>query len=711
MTIIDQLSFGLKHKIPVTLQTEATECGLACLAMIAGYHGYRTDLATLRKRYAVSQKGATLAQLIHIANSLQLVTRPLKLELEDLPQLTLPCILHWDFNHFVVLSAVSRNGISIIDPAMGQRQLGMEEVSRHFTGVALELSPSLNFEKKEEKQNIKLWSLLGNMRGIWTMLGQILVLALVLEVFTLVSPFFMQWVIDQVIVSADRDLLTTLALGFGLLMVLQQLIGALRSWMMLYMGTTLNVQWRANVFKHLIQLPVQYFEKRHLGDVISRFGAIDHIQGTLTSTFMEAVLDGLMTVFTLLLMFVYSPKLAMIAVITMSLYGLIRWIWYRPLRAATEEEIIHEAKQHTHFMESMRGIKTIKLFQRQDIRQSAWLAIMVDQVNAGLTTQKLSLAFRIVNGLLFGVENILVIWLGATFVLDGNFSVGALMAFIAYKNLFDSRVGSLIDKFVEVKMLNLQGERLADIVLTEQENRQATQTILLADDFNPDIRVEGLSYQYSAHEPFILKDASFEIAAGESVAIVGPTGGGKTTLLNILLGVIPLSTGEIKLGGISVRQLGLDSMRSMVATVLQDDVLFTGSIADNISFFDPHEDAAWVEHCARLAAVHEDIIAMPMAYRTLVGDMGTALSGGQKQRILLARALYKKPKILLMDEATSNLDVQKEQEVNANIQSLNMTRIFIAHRPETIASADRVLYLQDGQVISQQQAMQVQAHE
>ena len=472
----------------------------------------------------------------------------------------------------------------------------------------------------------------------------------------------------------------------------------MRGWVMMYMATNLNVQWRANVFTHLLRLPVGYFEKRHLGDVVSRFGSIDVIQRTLTTSFLEAILDGLMTLVTLVLMFVYSYQLAWIAVGAMALYGIGRWIWFMPLRHATEEQIIHAAKQQSHFLETVRGVKTIKLFQRHDDRRSTWLALLVDQINADLRTQKLNLLIHTLNGVLFGLENILIIWLGAKLVMDGNFTVGVLMAFNSYKGQFDSRVASLIDKFVEVKMLQLQGERLADIVLHEPEATHAR--LAVADDTSlvPTLEVRGLRYRYAEQEPYVLDGVDFKIEAGESVAIVGPSGGGKTTLINVMLGILPPVEGEVLIGGVSVAQVGLDTLRQMVGTVLQDDVLFAGSIADNISFFDPQAEQEWIEQCARLAAIHQDIAAMPMAYNTLVGDMGTVLSGGQKQRILLARALYKRPKILFLDEATSHLDIEREHLVNAAVKTLQMTRVIVAHRQETIVTADRAIVLAGGKV-------------
>ncbi|SHG42178.1 peptidase domain-containing ABC transporter [Massilia sp. CF038] len=700
MSLLERIRFGFQSRLPLILQSEGAECGLACIAMIASYHGYATDLPALRRQFQISLKGATLSGLIQAAGQLHLGTRPLKLDLDHLEKLALPCILHWEFNHFVVLESVTAKSVTIHDPACGKRVLPMAEVSRSFTGVALELWPKEDFKPQVAKQAIQFRTLMGRVTGLFHSLAQILVFAAALEAFALISPFFLQWTIDNVLVSGDRDLLTTLAIGFGLLMLLQQTIGSVRSWVLLYMGTTLSIQWRANVFSHLIRLPVQYFDKRHVGDVISRFGTTDIIQRTLTTAFLDAILDGVMAVATLIIMFVYSPMLSAVALAAMLAYLLARWAWYAPLRNATEEQIVHAARQHSHFIETVRGVKAIKLFGREEHRQSSWLALLVDQINAEVRTARLQLLYKFINGILFGCENILIIWLGSRLVIDGNFSVGILTAFIAYKSQFGARVSGLIDKYFELRMLSLQGERLADIVLAEPECLSGTRAQAACTTPAPHISVRGLRFRYAEHEPFLLNDINFEVSGGASIAIVGPSGCGKTTLLNVLLGVLPASAGEVRIDDIPLAQLGMAQLRGMVGTVLQDDVLFAGSISDNICFFDAAADQAWIERCAELASIADDILSMPMAYNTLVGDMGTVLSGGQKQRVLLARALYKRPRILFLDEATSHLDVDKEKQVNQAVRELHMTRIIIAHRPETIASADAVIVMAGGHIIA-----------
>ena len=695
MEALASLRFGFGRALPMFLQTEAAECGLASLGMVACFHGHRIDLAGLRRRFTVSLKGATLAYLMQVAGRLNLAPRPLRLDLDELPKLRTPCILHWDMNHFVVLKQADSRVAVVHDPAGGARRLTMAEVSRHFTGIALELSPTAQFEPIDERRRIRLRDLMGSVVGLRRSMAQVFVLALCLQAVAIVSPFYMQWAVDGAVVSADRDLLSVLGLGFLLLAVIQVALAILRSWVVLYMSTTLNLQWLANVFSHLLKLPVSYFEKRHLGDVVSRFGAVNNIQRTLTSSFVEALIDGVMALATLAMMLVYSSALTAVAVGAVALYGLLRWAFYQPLRRATEEHIVHSARQQSHFLETVRGVQSIKLFGRQEERRARWLNLVVDAVNQDVATQKLGLGFRSANGLVMGVERVAIVWLGALLVLDSAFSVGMLFAFVAYKEQFSARVSGLIDKMIDLRMLTLQGERLADIVLTPPEEESPPSA---ADEVDASLEARGLSYRYSDTEPFVLLNCSFAVEPGESVALVGPSGGGKTTLLKLMLGLLPPTDGKVLAGGIDIHKLGVDRYRKMVGTVMQDDQLFAGSIGDNISFFDPLPDHGAIERVARLAAVHEDIAAMPMAYNTLIGDMGAALSGGQKQRILLARALYKQPRILFLDEATSALDVQRERAVNDSIRSLNLTRVIIAHRPETIASADRVIVLQGGKV-------------
>jgi ATP-binding cassette subfamily B protein RaxB len=703
MSVIEALDFGWGRRLPLILQTEAAECGLASLTMVACYIGYHTDLATMRRRFGMSLKGATLKELMRIADQIGLASRPLRLDMSELHLLRTPCILHWDLNHFVVLKSITRSGAVIHDPGMGVRRMTMAQVSRHFTGIALELTPTGGFEPVKAVPRVRFRALLGRLVGIKRSLGHLVVLALAIEVFAIISPFFMQWVVDQALVTADYDLLMTLALGFSMLLLIQTAVSTMRGWMLMVMSASLKVQARANLFTHMLNLPATYFETRYLGDIMSRFSSQETILQAITTELVETVLDGLMTTITLVIMVIFAPGLAMVVVAGAALYALVRWASYTPLRQASAEAIVWSARRDSHFLETLRGIKTIKLFNAQKDRRAHWLNLLVETVNRQLTTQKLNLLFRTANALLMGGLAILVVWLGAISVLQNSLSVGMLLAFIAYKDQFLRRVSEVINKVVDLQMLRLHTERLADIALTAPEPHDEWADLSRA--WEPAaIEVRNLCFRYSENDPWVLDKLSFRVESGEAVAIVGPSGCGKTTLLKLLAGLTIPSQGSILVNGKSLARLGLERYRSIIGVVMQDDQLFAGSLADNISFFAERPDLELVEECAKLAAVHDDILNMPMGYGTLIGDMGTTLSGGQKQRVLIARALYRQPSILLLDEATSHLDVNREKSVNDAIRATHMTRIIIAHRPETIRSADRIIVIDKGKVVDERSA-------
>jgi len=671
--------------------------------MTCSAHGQHQDLADLRRRFPVSLKGATLAQLISHASLLGFSSRPLRLDLDELGDLQLPCILHWDLNHFVVLKKVSRGKAVILDPAVGERRLALAEVSRHFTGVALELTPNAEFKSQAPAPRVSLRALTGRVLGLKRSLAQIFAVAVVLELFAVLAPLFNQMVVDDVLTSGDHELLSVLVLGFGLLLLVQTAIGLARSWMVIILGQTLSLQWMGNVFAHLVRLPVAFFEKRHLGDITSRFGAVGAIQRTLTTAAIEAVLDGLMAVAALIMMLVYAPKLAAVVLAAVALYGLLRWASYRPLRDAAAERLVIAAKENSHFLETLRAITPLKLFGREEERRARWQNLIVDVQNRDVRTARMSMGFSTANTFIFGAENLIVLWLGAKMIMAGQMSggagmtVGMLFAFIAYKSQFTGRVSALINYAVELKMLSLHAERLADIALEPPERDDEVAANALQ-HLAPSIELRDVSFRYGEGEPWILKNASFKIQAGESVAVTGPSGAGKTTLLKIALGLLQPTEGEVLFGGMPVRQLGVRNFRRQIGTVMQEDALLTGSLADNIAFFDVLPDQGHIELCARQAQLHEDIVRMPMGYQTLVGDLGSGLSGGQKQRLLLARALYKQPRVLALDEATSHLDLANERAVTAALGRLSLTRLIIAHRPETIAGAQRVVLLRGGQV-------------
>ena len=469
----------------------------------------------------------------------------------------------------------------------------------------------------------------------------------------------------------------------------------------------MSVQMAANLMRHLVHLPLSFFEKRHMGDVVSRFGSLNAVRELLTNSLVEGVIDGIMAITVLIMMYLYSPQLSLVVGIAVLLYALLRWALYRPLHQLTEASIVASAKEQSNFMETVRGMQSIKLFGLQTQRLNIWQNRFADAVNQNYRLGKWQISYGTINHLLFGIENILVVYLAALTVMTGEMSVGMLFAFMAYKHQFTNRTAALIDKVVAIKMTRLHLDRLADIALTDKEDEGSASD---SRELSGQLSLTAIRFRYANNDPLLFDDLSLSVKAGENIAIIGPSGCGKTSLLKIMLGLLPAESGKVEVDGIDIRHLGLRHYRSQIAAVMQDDQLMSGTLAENISFFDPEFQLEQVYAAAQLAGIHQDILAMPMGYNSLVGDMGSSLSGGQKQRILLARALYRQPKILFFDEATSHLDVQLEQYVNQAVQQLEMTRIIIAHRPQTIAAAERILLLHQGQLVDITEQWRQQQH-
>jgi len=683
-------------RLPVILQTEMAECGLACVAMIARYHGHDVDLPSLRRRFSTSLNGSNLSSIMNFSARLSFESRPLRVEIEHLPDLKLPCLLHWNLNHFLVLKRVRTKGIEVHDPARGARFIPMSEVRRSLSGIALELRPAADFSPVVERRRLSLRRLTGRIQGVRSAVLQILILALALELLTLVLPLAMQWVLDVVLVSADASLLTMLGLGFTFIVLFQAATLAMRGWLVAGVGASLAAQWTSNLFSHLMRLRLAFFEKRQVGEVISRFSSVLDIKNTLTSSFVEALLDGLTVLLVLVVLCLYSIPLTLLVLATFILYCVLRWIGYRHLLRLNEERLVQVARQQTHLLESLSGAMSVKLGNRQDERSARMSNLCTEVANRDASIQRVASNYSALSRLIFGLQRVALIWIGAWLVLGGYFTAGMMVVVVAYAELFSQRAGTLIDRLIDLRLLALHAERIADIALEPPEPNLYTGYV--GPEPEPEIRIDRLGFRYSEHEPWILHDLSCHIRAGENVAIVGPSGCGKTTLAKLIVGLLESEEGKICIGGIDIRRYGLAAYRNLFGCVMQDDSLFAGSLADNIGFFDPAAKMDDIHAAARAAAVHEEILAMPMGYESLVGGIGIALSSGQKQRVLLARALIRRPRLLLLDEATSHLDVDRERTINSRIAALDITRIVIAHRPETIASADRVINLAEGRI-------------
>jgi len=693
------LGFLSRSRVRLVRQTEIAECGLASLAMVANYHGLDVDLGTLRRRFAPSLRGASLRSLIGLADKIGLTPRAVKLPLEQLANLHVPCILHWDMNHYVVLERVTAGKALVHNPDGRSSWLSMAEVSGHFTGVALELRPGANFQAGSQRERLRLPQLWRRMTGMKRALAQVLVLSLVLQIFVLASPYYMQLAVDNVLPALDRDLLAVLALGFGLFTLINAGASLLRSFVLMIAGTTLGYGLASNVARRLLRLPIDWFEKRHTGDILSRFQSITPIQNMLTQGAVAAIVDGLMATLTLALMVWYSPLLAFVSAVAFGLYGVVRLVSFSFEREAQEAAIISNGKEQTTLIETIRGITTLRLFGREAFRHALWQTRLTDAVNANVRVARIAIWQSTANLLIFGIENIVTIWLAIGFVVDGaGFSLGMVFAYMAYKTQFIQKAAGLIDQGIAFKMLGLHLERLSDIALSN-EDRSFGVGADIETPLKGNIELREVFYRYSPSDPAVLDGVDLKIGQGEHIAITGPSGGGKSTLAKLLLGLVEPDSGELLVDGMPLSRFGYKSFHNQVAAVLQEDSLFAGTLSDNIALFDDGIDMERVIASAMMAAIHEDVMRMPMQYETLVGDMGSTLSGGQKQRILLARALYRQPRILILDEGTAHLDMAHEHAVNAAIGAMGITRIVIAHRRETIEAAERVLLMTGGKLV------------
>ncbi|MCC5887910.1 MAG: peptidase domain-containing ABC transporter [Gammaproteobacteria bacterium] len=677
---------GGQQRTPLVMQSEQSECGLACLAMVAGHHGRIMDLPELRARAGLAGQGVGLRDLMQIAETLGMHARPLRLEPEELRQLRLPAILHWDLEHFVVAVRAGWRGLTVHDPARGRRFFPWKELGDHVTGVALELIPGPQFQTGGKVARMGLADFWSHSTGLMRNLLVVLALSLVLQVLALASPFYVQLVVDEALVKHDAELLGILLLAFGLLALLRVAVTWLRGRLVMHAGEAIGFQMGSNLLHHLLRLPLPWFERRHLGDIVSRFGSLAPVQGLLTEGFAVALVDGLMAFTTLIIMLLYSPKLTAVVLLALLLYGLLRLATLPLLRRRQQALIAAGAEEETAFLETLRCVQTLKAFGRELDRHAYWQNKRARTINAEVASGRLGLGLTAANGVLFGVENLVVIWLGAHAVLAGGFTVGMLYAFVSFKSQFTDRVITLVDRAAELGLLRLHLERLAEIGHAPPETGPVPPPALRRGDAAVSFR--GVEFSHGRNAPPVLAGVDLDLPAGGLAVITGPSGCGKTTLLRLACGLLRPTAGEVVIDGSPLSVEGLDGWRRRTAVVLQDDRLFSGTLGENVAFFDPEADQAWLEDCAAAVGLDGLIAGLPMGWQTRIGEGGAGLSGGQRQRLLLARALYVRPDALFVDEGTAHLDAAAARWVGDLLARLPMTRMVVTHDPLLLPRAD-----------------------
>ncbi len=686
-----------KRRVLLVRQSEAAECGLASLAMIASYHGHQIDLSAMRRRFNVSMKGMTLKTVIDIGSSIGLSSRPIRCGMSELRNLQTPAILHWGGNHFVVLEGIRGRRCLIQDPSIGPRSLTWSETSRKFTGVALELTPNPEFKPQRGRSPLKLSSLLRFSRETVRALVQSLLLSMVIELLYLTAPLYFQFAIDDAVVKGDVGFMAALAIVFATLLLFRVLADALRSLTLQYVSQILSLEMQSRVFHHMLRLSLEWFHKRHVGDIQSRFGAVQPIKAFIANGAVAGLIDGILASLVLILMALYSPVLTALVLISIGLYLAIRIGSIQLQRRLAGDTIVTQALEQSKFLESLRAIETLKSMGAETLREGQQRNAMAASINASIRSGNIQIVYNATAQIIDGFTEILIVYLGAIYVIHSTVTLGMLTAFLAYKQQFCSRLTNLIGQLITWRLLGVDLERLSDITLspTEKLHDQLSER----EDVIGTLECRNLFFAYAFGERPVLTGLSLRVSAGEYVAITGPSGCGKSTLIKLLIGLYEAGAGEVLLDEKPLSLWNLRTLRKRIAVVTQEDTLLAGSIAENIAMFDEAIDMDLVIACAKLAQIHNDVEAMPMGYETLVGDLGSSLSGGQKQRVLIARALYRRPRILIFDEGTSHLDVDNERAINEALAGLKMTRIVVAHRPETIRSADRRIVLAGGRVV------------
>ncbi|MBL4728356.1 MAG: peptidase domain-containing ABC transporter [Gammaproteobacteria bacterium] len=684
--------FQSRNALPMIFQTEIAECGLACLAMVANYHGKFSDIRTLRESLCMPPGGASVKHLLQAALQLDLRGRPLKLDLSDIAQLTLPVILHWDTDHFVVLKKVTRKSFVIHDPAMGIRKYSLPELDRHFTGIAIELSPTVSFTRERQGKEYSLKELFKVTPSFRRAIRQVFFLSLLLQVLSLVFPLYLQLVIDQGLSKGDMDIIFLVALLFSLVILAKASVAYFRGVVLLQFSSQLGFQMISNTFAHLLRLPLSYFEKREMGDIVSRFSSLDNIKQLVTQEMITVIVDGLFSLLTFFLLFLYSPTLAFVALLFVVALSLIRLLAIPREKSYRQEVLQSGAKQQTRFMENIRCIAVIKSYGIESERLLEWQNYYAYFIRSSYRLGHLQLSLTTLHSLLFGIDHVVTIYLGSAAIFSGQLTIGQLMSFIFLKQNFSGSVAAMLPKLAEIKLLRLELDRVSDIVFEEPElNFQDTNLLKLG--ISGAIEAEGLGFSYSTAQAELFGNLNFSIVAGEFCAISGYSGCGKSTLLKLLLCLAAPSTGVIRVDGHTIPELGVSHYRSQVVAVLHGDGLLSGSLAYNVHLETEPLNLKRLEAACRICCIFDDISQLPMGFNTQVGEMGVALSAGQVQRVLLARALYRHPKIVVLDEALSHLSTNVARKIIAGIRDSKTTLILVTHNPDLISLADYSLVL------------------
>jgi len=683
------------RRVPFIQQLEAADCGAACLAMVLAYHGRATSLDDARLA-AGSSRGTDALGIITGAEQLGLRGRGVRLEIDDLHYLPPATVVHWDFNHFVVFERVRGGFVELVDPAFGRRRIPLDRFRKHFTGVALVFETTEEFETTPPGKS-KVWRYLAQLLGQRRLVGRVVVTSIMLRLFALSLPILTAMIVDRVVVRGDHGLLTIVGTGMAAVLGFQFLSTLIRAHLLIQLRTALDIKMTLGFVSHLLSLPYAFFTRRSAGDLLLRVGSNTQIRDMLTSSLLSSLLDGSLAVIYLALLFLLTPVLALVTLAAGGVQVIVLLLARHRYRELTSQDLESQARAHGYLAQMMTGIETLKVAGAENRALEHWSNLYVDEINVALQRSRLSAVIDSINALVQAAAPLVLLAVGATLVLDGRISLGSMLATSALAGGFLTPLSALVGNALQLQMLGSYIERIDDVLQTEPEQRQGA--TIKPPRLSGAIELRDVSFRYGGSEPVVVRDVSVTIEAGSTVAIVGRSGSGKSTLAALLLGLHRPTEGRIFYDGYDLAELDHRSLRQQLGMVPQSPFLFSGSLRHNLTLSDPSAPYERVIASARRACVHDDIMAMPMGYETIVSDGGTTLSGGQRQRIALARALLHDPAVMVLDEATSSLDATTEKAVMDNLLGLRCTRIIIAHRLSTIVNAHRIIVMEQGRVV------------
>jgi len=686
-----------RRQIKLLQQDTSSDCAYACLAMILDGFGTQASVEVLKSRMPTSASGTSLPQLLELAATFRLSGSAFKAEPEALSSLSFPVILHWDMNHFVVLASVSRGRYEILDPARGRLFLRTSAVSDHFTGIALRFQRMPDYRQTRQVIRSSISDLWERATGTKRSVFAIIVLGLISQLFIVLTPLIYASMIDVASFDAKKVLLLLVvaAVVSNLLVVGGDLA---RRKYVVELGSSVSQQATSNVINHLLRLPFAFFQQRRIGDVTSRVESTRFLRDALTDGALSAVLDGAFSAIALAILFLACPWAAAIIIVSSGLYALFRVVVHRRFRTLEARTFHAQAVEQGISSECLRAHVSIKALGMEAARASAWSAANAESLNRTRDIQTFAGVMAAGRSAFSSVELVTVTGLGVWMVQAGSIGLGTLFAVLALRQIVQDRIYPLIEKIFDFDILRARMQRLRDITWQEQD-AQHSATPEPIDIPSGSIIIAGLSFRYEQAGPPIVDDLSMVIRAQEFIAIKGLSGAGKSTFIKLVAGLLVPERGSIHVDGSLLTPGNMAAYKRALGIVMQDDTLFSGTILDNITAFDPETDFERAANAARLADIEIDIEHMRMGYFALIGDMGSALSGGQRQRLLLARALYRRPRILILDEGTANLDPERELKVISNLRKMGTTVISVAHRSRTLEMADRIFEFAGGKLV------------